>query len=72
MVIFGKIRKDEKIVYVKGDVLCTAFSYAWYCQAMEEITGFSMKNSSSEAGLGWRFFNGSRTQEEEPIFTNNN
>ena len=38
--------------YVKQDVLCTAFSYARYSKAMEEITGFSMKDCLSAPGLG--------------------
>ena len=29
--------KDEWLGYVKQDVLCTAFSYARYCKAMEII-----------------------------------
>ena len=37
--------KDEWLDYVKQGVLCTAFSYARYCKAMEELTGFSMKDS---------------------------
>ena len=39
--------KDEKVEwldYVKQDVLCTAPSYARYTEAMEKITGLSMKN----------------------------
>ena len=28
---------------VKQDVLCTVFSYARYCKAMEEMSGFSGK-----------------------------
>ena len=36
-------KKHERIVYGKNDVFCTAFSYATYCRAMEEITGFSKK-----------------------------
>ena len=37
-------KKDECVDYVKNDVLCTAFSYARYSKAMEEITGFSKKD----------------------------
>ena len=41
--------------------------------AMEEITGFSMKDSLSAPGLGWKYFNSSRTEaeEDEPIYTQN-
>ena len=46
--VYADTWKDEKsewLDYVKQDVLCTAFSYARYCKAMEEITGSSMKDS---------------------------
>ena len=51
-----KDKKDEWLDYVKQYVLCTAFSYARYCKAMGEFTGFSMKYCLSAPGLGWRFF----------------
>ena len=35
-----KHKIDEWSPYVKTDVLCTAFSYARYIKAVEEITGF--------------------------------
>ena len=57
--------------YVKRVVLCTAFSYARYCKAVEEITGFVMKDCLSPPGLGWKFFNSLRTEEDEPIYTYN-
>ena len=40
MVIFTKIKKNEWLDYVKQDVLCTALSYASYCKAMDNFTGF--------------------------------
>ena len=67
MVIITKI--NEWLPYVKNDVLCTALSYARYIKAMEEITGFSMKDCLSLPGLGWKYFNGLRTEEDEPIYT---
>ena len=60
-------RKDEWLPYVKNFVLCAAFSYSTYCKAMEEITGFSMKDSSSAPGLGWKYFNSMRDEIDEPI-----
>ena len=66
-----KDKKDEWLDYVKNDVLCTAFCYASYSKAMEEITGFSMKDCLSLPGLGWKFFNSLRTEEDEPIYTYN-
>ena len=66
-----KDKKSEWLPYVKKDVLCTAFSYAKYIKAMEEITGFSMKDCLSLPGLGWKYFNSLRTEEDEPIYTYN-
>ena len=66
-----KDKKDELLPYVKNDVLCTAYSYARYIKAMEEITGFSMKDNLSLPGLGWKYFNSLRTEEDEPIYTHN-
>ena len=66
-----KDKKSEWLPYVKNDVLCTAFSYARYIKAMEEITEFSMKDCLSLPGLGWKYFNSLRTEEDEPIYTYN-
>ena len=66
-----KDKTDEWLPYVKNDVLCTAFSYARYIKAMEEITGFSMKDCLSVPGLGWKYFNSSRPEEDETIYTYN-
>ena len=63
--------KDEWLPYVKNYVSCTALSYARYSKAMEDITGFSMKDCLSLPGLGCKYFNSLRTEEEEPIFTYN-
>ena len=66
-----KDKKDIWLPYVKNDVLCTAYSYARYIKAMEELTGFSMKGCLSLPGLGLKFFNSLRTEEDEPIYTYN-
>ena len=66
-----KDKKDIWLPYVKNDVLCTSYSYARYIKAMEEIIGFSMKDCLSLPGLGWKYFNSLRTEEDEPIFTYN-
>ena len=66
-----KDKIDEWLPYVKNDVLCTAFSYARYIKAMEEITGFSMKDCLFLPGLGLKYFNSLRTEEDEPIYTCN-
>ena len=65
-------KKSEWLDYVKNDVLCTVFCYASYSKAMEEITGFSMKDCLSLPGLVWKYFINLRTEEEdEPIYTYN-
>ena len=64
-------KKDEWSPYVKNDVLCTAFSCSRYIKAMEEVTGFSMKDCLSLPRLGWNYFNSLRTEEDEPIHTYN-
>ena len=53
----------EWLKYVKNDVLCTAFSYVRYSEAMEETTGFGMKDCLSLPGLGWKFFNSLGTED---------
>ena len=72
--IDGDNYKDKKgiwLPYVKNDVLCTAYSYARYIEAMKEKTGFSMKDCLSLPGLGWKYFNSLRTEEDEAIYTYN-
>ena len=39
-----KDKLNECLPYVKNHVFCSAFSYARYIKAMEEITGFSMND----------------------------
>ena len=68
--IMGERKKNEWLPYFKNDVLCTAYSYARYCGAMQEITRFSMKDCLSLPGLGWKYFYSLRT-EDEPIYTYN-
>ena len=43
---------DEWLDYVKNNVPCTASSYARCSKAMQEITGFGMKDDLSSPGLG--------------------
>ena len=64
-----KDKKDERLNYVKQDVLCTAFSYARYCKAMQELTRFSMRGSLSALGLGWKYLNSLNDESDEPIYT---
>ena len=66
-----KEKIDEWLPFVKNDVLCTAFSYARYTKAMEELTRFSMKDCLSVPGLGLKYFNSLRTEEDEQIYTYN-
>ena len=55
------------MVYVKQDVLCTAFSFARFCKTVEKITDFSMNDCSP--GLGWKNFESLRTKEVDPFYT---
>ena len=64
-------KTNEWLPYVKNDVLCTAFSYARYCKAMQGNTGFSMKDCLSVPGLGLKYFNSLRIEEDEPVYTYN-
>ena len=66
-----KNKKDEWLGFVKQDVLCTAFSYARYCKAVQEIPGFSMDDCLSALGLGRKYFNSMRDENVEPIYTYN-
>ena len=66
---FWRETKDKWLPYVKNDVLCTAYSYARYCGAMQGITGFLMKDCLSLPGQGWIYFKSLRTEEDEPIYT---
>ena len=52
-----KDKKDKWLDYFKNNVLCTAFSYAIYSKAVEEIRGFGMKDCLSLPGLRWKNFN---------------
>ena len=62
---------NEWLPYVKNDVLCTGFRYARYCKAMQEISGFSMKDCLSVPGLGLKYINSLRTEKDEIIYPYN-
>ena len=64
-----KDKKDIWLPYVKMDVLSTSYCYARYCGATHEITGFSMKDCLGLPGLGFKYFNSLRTEQDEPIYT---
>ena len=66
-----KDKNDIWLLYVKNDVLCTAYCYARNIKAMEEILGFSMKDCLSLPELSWKYFISLRTEEDEPIYTYN-
>ena len=66
-----KNKKSEWLDCVKNDIICTAFSYAPYTKAMEEITQFGMKDCLSVPGLGWKNFISLGTEEDERIDTYN-
>ena len=51
------------------DVLSTSYCYTRYSKAMEEITGFSMTDCLSLPGLGFKYFNSLRIEQDEAIYT---
>ena len=67
----NKDKKDIWLPYVKMDVLSTFYCYAQYSKAMQEITDFSMKDCLSLPGLGLKYFNNLRTDQDELIYTYN-
>ena len=64
-----KDKKDIWLPFVKMNVLSTSFCYARYSKAMQEITRFSMKDCLSLPGLGFKYFNSLRTDQDELIYT---
>ena len=69
---FGNIweeKQNERLPYLKNDVLSTAFSFARYAKGMEESTGFGMKNSLTLRSLANKYFNSLSDENEELIYT---
>ena len=64
-------RKNQWLLYVKNDVLSTAFSYARYSKGMEKLTGFGMKNSLILPSLANKCVNSLWEESDEPIYTYN-
>ena len=55
--------------YVKNDLLSTAFCYARYIMGVEDLSGFSMKNSINLPSLANKLFNSLKDENDEPIYT---
>ena len=68
---FYKDKKDEWLDNVKNDVFCTSFCFAGYCKAVQDLTGLSMKDCLSVPGLGLKYFDSLRTEDDEPIYIYN-
>ena len=62
-------RGKDRLLYVKNDVLSTAFRYARYIMGMEELTNFSKKNSVTLLSLANKDFNSLRDENDELIYT---
>ena len=62
-------REHEWLAYLKNDVLSTAYSYAIYTTAMEELTRYGMKNSLTLPSLAIKSFHRLRDENNEPIYT---
>ena len=54
---------------VKIDVLSTALCYARYTMGVEELSNYSMKNSLNLSSLANKYFNSSRDENDETIYT---
>ena len=61
--------KNEWLLYLKNDVLSTAFRYARFSKGMEELTRFGVKNSLTLPSLANKYFNSLRDENDEPIYT---
>ena len=64
-------KENQRLPYLKNDVLSTAFSYARYSKGIEELTGFGMKNSLTLPSLANKYFNSLRDESDEPIYIYN-
>ena len=62
-------KENERIPCLRNDVLSTAFSYARYTMAMEELTGFGMNFSTTLPSLASKYFNTLRDEKDEQIYT---
>ena len=65
---WGK-KENERLPYVKNDVLSTALCYARYTMGMEKLTNFVMKNSLNLPSLAKKCFNSLRVENDKPIYT---
>ena len=64
-------RDEEKLPYIKNDVVSTAFCYARYTRGMEEFTKFGMKNSLTLPSLSNKKFISLRDDsDDQAIYTN--
>ena len=62
-------KENEWLLHLKNVVTSTAFCYVRYTMAMEELTGFGMKNSLTLLCLAIKDFNGFRDENNKPIYT---
>ena len=62
-------KENEWLLYVKYDVLSTAFSFAGFIMGMEELTNFNMKNLITLPSLAKKYFNSLRDENDEPVYT---
>ena len=68
MKLFSEEKENERLPYLKNDVLSTAFTHARYAKSMEKLTGFGMKNSLTLPSLANKLFNGLRDENYEAMF----
>ena len=70
--IIWEEKDNEWIPYSKNDILSNAFYYVRCIMAMEDLTGFGMKNSLTLPSLANKYFSSLRDENDEPIKTYTN
>ena len=64
-------KEHDWLLYLKNDVLSTAFSYARFARGMQELTGCCLRISITLPSLANKYFNRLRDESVEPIYTYN-
>ena len=62
-------RENEWLLFVENDVLSTAFCYARYTMAMEELTIFGRENSLTAPSSASKYFKSLGDENHEFIYT---
>ena len=71
MKVIGEIKKMNGLNMLKTMFYVLFAVMLDFGKAVEDITGFSMKDCLSLRGLGWKYLSSLRTEEDEPIYKYN-